>query len=473
MLYGKVALLEHGASKTINNNNNKALTLSSFNGHTEIVRLLLEHGADPNMENTNGDTPLLISSNNGHTEISKLLLEHGADPNIENTNTPLNLAAVKGHTEIAKLLLEHGAEPNILINNTTALISATHKEYTEIVKLLLEHGADPNIGNTNGLTAFVSTKNQEIISLLRRYGEKNKMSIDRVKKEECAETLLGQVTCLIKDIKSNSNEVSEDNLKMLALYYSKNPKLITDIERSDPRTYERIKGYKDYLLDFYGCNNLQYNEVNNIVFHYDGKKLWCYNLIEWEEVVKKGVYNPYTLNNFEREFNEDHPSKIMLHLSNRAYKNIKFWAEYTYTLGKVFFKVPSEIAIEYAKTLSKNYTYFLLRGMAFKNIDEYSKFFHKIKYGEFGDDIDAKGTVNFETFTSWTYEKVVARKFASKFLNQGGYGVMLMKEFKANELLVDLTRITNPLLYYEEEVIALPFVGDVYLVDVIELPPMT
>lgn len=87
-----------------------------------------------------------------------------------------------------------------------------------------------------------------------------------------------------------------------------------------------------------------------------------------------------------------------------------------------------------------------------------------------------KGTVNFETFTSWTYNKVIARKFASKFLNnkdEKGYGVILMKEFRANELLIDLTKISNPLVYYEEEVIALPFTGEVYLVNVDELNPMT
>lgn len=94
--------------------------------------------------------------------------------------------------------------------------------------------------------------------------------------------------------------------------------------------------------------------------------------------MKKGVYNPYTLDNLERNFNILEPKNIFLKLSDRAYKNIKFWAEYTYTLGKVFFKVPADIAMEYAKTLSQNQTYFLLRGMSFKNKESYSKFFIKL-----------------------------------------------------------------------------------------------
>ena len=49
------------------------------NGHIEIVKYLVEHGADINKRNNDGWSPLLIVCFNGHIEIVKYLMEHGAD----------------------------------------------------------------------------------------------------------------------------------------------------------------------------------------------------------------------------------------------------------------------------------------------------------------------------------------------------------------------------------------------------------
>jgi len=84
-------------------------------GHLEVVKLLLEHGADPNVKNRDGKTPLHNAASEGHLEVVKLLLERGADPNVKDDdgNTPLHNAAWRGHLEVVKLLLEHGADPNV------------------------------------------------------------------------------------------------------------------------------------------------------------------------------------------------------------------------------------------------------------------------------------------------------------------------------------------------------------------------
>lgn len=119
-----------------------ALILASREGHVEIVRLFLEHGADLNFQDDDGNTALLEACIYGHIDVVKLLLDLGADPNIwsEYRSTPLIFASCGGYIEIVGLLLEHGANPNLQDDDgESALLEACIYGHIEIVKLLLEH----------------------------------------------------------------------------------------------------------------------------------------------------------------------------------------------------------------------------------------------------------------------------------------------------------------------------------------------
>jgi uncharacterized protein len=76
-----------------------------------VLRLLLDHGADINVQNQFGWTPYWASTN-GALEIVCLLLEHGPDVEAKNEDgkTALQEAADRGHDEVAELLREHGAK---------------------------------------------------------------------------------------------------------------------------------------------------------------------------------------------------------------------------------------------------------------------------------------------------------------------------------------------------------------------------
>ena len=152
------------------------LISASFDGHTEIVKLLLESGADPNIGYRHGYTPLIFASKKGHSDVARLLLEHGADINIRDRDgkTPLIFASKKGHTNVVRLLLERGADINIRGKyGNTPLIFASDKGHSDVVRLLLERGADINIQNNYGRTSLhgaTQFDHSDIVKLLLENG---------------------------------------------------------------------------------------------------------------------------------------------------------------------------------------------------------------------------------------------------------------------------------------------------------------
>ena len=87
-------------------------TYHSLGGYTKIVRLLLEHGANPNAEDNEGWTPLHLTSSNGHTTTVRLLLDRGASADVKNNKgrNPLQVATTQGMDEIVQVLARHGAQ---------------------------------------------------------------------------------------------------------------------------------------------------------------------------------------------------------------------------------------------------------------------------------------------------------------------------------------------------------------------------
>jgi ankyrin repeat protein len=115
----------------------------------EQAAALVARGAPVNALSQHGSTPLYTAVVQGELEIVRMLLEAGADPNKESAGhtdgTPLCAAASWGRTEVVRLLLWHGADPN-LIERTgevpmTALAWARRNHHAETVRLLLDNGA--------------------------------------------------------------------------------------------------------------------------------------------------------------------------------------------------------------------------------------------------------------------------------------------------------------------------------------------
>lgn len=126
---------------------------AAFTGDLSRVRELLEE--DPSLANR-------------VSEYTSYYIGSGA---------PLKNAAARGHIEIIKLLLEYGADPNLpeegIAPNGHALYAAVSNGHIDIVKLLLEHGAyvNPEVeSSADALSIAISRSNQPMIELLCSHG---------------------------------------------------------------------------------------------------------------------------------------------------------------------------------------------------------------------------------------------------------------------------------------------------------------
>ena len=142
-------LLEKGESIEARRSYNGATLLdtAASNGHVDVVRLLLEKGANIDTRSDDGATPLTSAAYNDQIDVVKLLLENGA--NIEamrddTGSTPLDIAAYNRHIDVARMLLEKGANIETMSSNhgSTLLDSAAYNGHTDMVRLLLENGAN-------------------------------------------------------------------------------------------------------------------------------------------------------------------------------------------------------------------------------------------------------------------------------------------------------------------------------------------
>ena len=95
-----------------------ALHLAAFFGQEDAAKILVERGAEVSLVARNANihvTPLHSAAAGSHPGIVKLLLEHGADPNASQDGgfTPLHSAAANDDRESVEALLEAGADPGV------------------------------------------------------------------------------------------------------------------------------------------------------------------------------------------------------------------------------------------------------------------------------------------------------------------------------------------------------------------------
>jgi ankyrin repeat protein len=198
------------------------LLTATNNRHYKLAAWLVEKGANVNQANKGGWTPLYLATDNrnieggdfpvpkpdmDHLDFIRILLDHGADPNLpakDNTltrtiftmqwffeagATPFVRAAQSGDVDLMKLLLSHGANPKLPTDfGDTALSAAAGigwvegvtyehsvKGNVEAIKMLLDLGLDPNSSNKDGRTPLMGAAlkgRSEVVQILVDHGAK-------------------------------------------------------------------------------------------------------------------------------------------------------------------------------------------------------------------------------------------------------------------------------------------------------------
>jgi ankyrin repeat protein len=196
------------------------------NNHPDVARLLIDRGANVKAEDWYGRTPLWAAVETRNMDVDnasfvnsidraplleliQLLLEKGADPNVRvkevppirraflrvtgslawvdfTGQTPFLTAALAGDVSVMRLLLKHGADPHIpTFEGTTALMAAAGVNWVfdqtydegaeallEAVKLCADLGLDVNAVNSMGLTAAHGAANRGSDDIIRFLAEK-------------------------------------------------------------------------------------------------------------------------------------------------------------------------------------------------------------------------------------------------------------------------------------------------------------
>jgi ankyrin repeat protein len=124
-----------------------ALQAALAYGYKEIIILLLNKGTNVNAQGGYYGNALQAASIHGSTDVVALLLGRGADVNAQGEyyGTALQAASIYGYKDVVALLLDRGADVNAQGGHYgTALQAASYNGYKAVVRLLLNRGADVN-----------------------------------------------------------------------------------------------------------------------------------------------------------------------------------------------------------------------------------------------------------------------------------------------------------------------------------------
>ena len=306
------------------------LHLAAYQGHSEIVILLLANGSEIDIKSgMYGETPLMIAASCGRKEIVKILIEFGADITLvsekDRNRNSLHLAAIKGQDEIVELMINNGINIDTLDDqNCSPLHLAAVFGNTSTANVLIMKGAEVELQGLNRWTPLLFAtyhKKIEVARMLLKQGA-NLNAVDKYGR-----------TPLHLVIKywswSSGEEKDNDRKEFVQLLIDKGADLTMRDEKGksvlDLCSFHEIGQYVfEYLSrKMYLCpEDLVMNKVNRSLIHYA-----CEN--GWLRVVKDLIECKTNINGFHNDYaplhlaaSKGHSEIVKLLLANGADINL-------------------------------------------------------------------------------------------------------------------------------------------------------
>ena len=186
-------------------------------GDVEALKTLLAKGVDVNSKTNYGATALSYACDRGHTAVVQLLIEKGADVNAQDSfynATPIIWAAQRGFAEIVKILLDKGA----LGSKDQFLMMGVYGHHNELIKLMLDRGGILPETLSAALKQAEDNKWEDTVEMLKKAGAKPAPKADFKVDEATLKTYegvykndqVGELTFVLKDGKFTGRVTGQD-----------------------------------------------------------------------------------------------------------------------------------------------------------------------------------------------------------------------------------------------------------------------
>lgn len=224
------------------------LHIAAANCSTNMLRLLLDRGANPNVRDKSGFTVLQQACRAGTLDVATLLLQKGADPESSHSPsqgfvsqapgsnwTPLHLAATHDYSDIVKALLEAGSNPQASTpdSRSTALHLAAEHGNEDAVRYLIKWGVDLEAENARAETALQIAEHEwheAIVKILVKKGAKRALNTaeDMVSLDKALDNrTIASTVQYIRHVSFKGTNISPSEDNTACLYRSTSPILAT------------------------------------------------------------------------------------------------------------------------------------------------------------------------------------------------------------------------------------------------------